>query len=184
MVIHTKHDNNCSCLNSPTCIRQSYINDFDLQAFFVVPGFYEGCYIIESLLQSNLYCLFHQSCIDNLQVFFPLFQLTYVPALNASIPTKYFRNTTMKELLDNLMIEYWNTSTFYEGYYNECQPAHCTYTFQTRNDIIYIATTLFGIAGGLTTVLKLVVPRLVRYVMYCIRKQTTRVVPDVLVVQT
>jgi hypothetical protein len=31
--------------------------------------------------------------------------------------------------------------------------------------VIYIVTTLFGIAGGLTTVLKLILPRLIRLIM-------------------
>jgi hypothetical protein len=52
----------------------------------------------------------------------------------------------------------------YESYYNECQPTQCTYRIETRNDLIYIVTTLFGIVGGLITVLKLVVPRLVKLV--------------------
>ncbi len=56
-------------------------------------------------------------------------------------------------------------STIYERYYNQCQPAQCTYIYDTRNDVIYIVTTLFGIAGGLTTVLKLILPRLIRLIM-------------------
>jgi hypothetical protein len=52
----------------------------------------------------------------------------------------------------------------YDNYYNACQPAQCIYTHQTKNDIIYIVTTLVGLVGGLITVLKLVVPRLVKLV--------------------
>jgi hypothetical protein len=72
----------------------------------------------------------------------------------------YSQTSTIKELVNNLMIEQWNTSTIYEQYYNECQPAHCTYTLQMRNDVIYIVTTLFGIAGGITTTLKFILPLL------------------------
>jgi transcriptional regulator CtsR len=82
------------------------------------------------------------------------------------------------------MIEKWNVSRIYERYYNECQPAQCNYTVETRNDIVYIVTTLFGIAGGLTTVLKLVVPHMVKFIMHCIQKLSRRVVPQVFVVQT
>jgi hypothetical protein len=60
------------------------------------------------------------------------------------------------------MIEKWNVSPAYERYYNACHPTQCTYTFETRNDLIYIVTTLFGIAGGLITVLKLILPRLIK----------------------
>jgi hypothetical protein len=71
-------------------------------------------------------------------------------------------NSTIKELLNNLMIEQWNVSSNFERYYNECQPKHCTYSFIGRNNFIYIVTTLIGIAGGLSTVLKFIAPQLVK----------------------
>jgi hypothetical protein len=85
-------------------------------------------------------------------------------ALNESLSSVYFKNSTIKELLDNLMIEQWNFFSIFENYYNQCQPIKCIYTFETNNDMIYIVTTLFGIVGGLITVLKFIVPRLVKLV--------------------
>jgi hypothetical protein len=85
-------------------------------------------------------------------------------ALNSSLPSNYSTNSIIQELIDNLMIEQWNPSPIYERYYNECQPTHCTHTVEKRNDVLYIVTTLFAIAGGLITVLKLVVPRLVKFI--------------------
>jgi hypothetical protein len=81
------------------------------------------------------------------------------------------------------MIEQWYTPAIFENYYNECQPKQCIYTFKTNHDVIYIFTTLFGIAGGLITVLELVLPRLVNIIVYCIQKQRTRIVPEPLVVE-
>jgi hypothetical protein len=124
-----------------------------------------------------------------------------VTALDLPLPSLYSTNSTIQELVDSLTIEQWNVSVNYEKYYNECRPIQCIYTFETRNDLIYILTTLFGIAGGLTTVLKFILPRLmklfrkkrreeqqaarlVRYFMYCIRKQTTKIVSDVSVIET
>lgn len=57
------------------------------------------------------------------------------------------------------MVEQWNITSAFESYYQECQPTQCTYVFQTRNDAIYIVTTLVGLVGGLNTVLKFVTPR-------------------------
>jgi hypothetical protein len=88
--------------------------------------------------------------------------MTIIP-LNASLPSLYSVNSTIEELVDNLMIEEWNVSTMYETYYNECQPIQCSYTIERRNNIVYIVTTLFGIAGGLITVLRLIIPRLVKF---------------------
>jgi hypothetical protein len=87
-----------------------------------------------------------------------------VIALDSSLQNNYSSNSTIKDLVENLMIEQWNASPVYEKYYNTCQSTQCTYTVQRRNDIIYIFTTLFGIAGGLITVLKLVVPRLIKLI--------------------
>jgi hypothetical protein len=78
-----------------------------------------------------------------------------------SLFSQYSPTSTVQEIINNLMIDYWNASPIYERYYNECQPIQCIYTYETRNDLIYIVTTLFGIAGGLTTVLKLILPRLI-----------------------
>jgi hypothetical protein len=89
--------------------------------------------------------------------------ITIIP-LDASLLTRYSVNSTIQELVDDLMIEEWNNSTMYETYYNECQPTKCTYEIETRNDIIYIVTTLFGITGGLATALKLILPRVVKLV--------------------
>jgi len=85
------------------------------------------------------------------------------PALDSSSPGRYSQNSILQELVENLMIEQWNTPPVYERYYNECQPVQCTYTYETRNDVIYIVTALFGIAGGLTKVLKSILPRLVKF---------------------
>jgi hypothetical protein len=149
-----------------------------------VPGFYKGCYVIEALLQSTLECFYDQECIDQLQSYIFWSPSINVTELNASLSSVYSINSTIEDLIANLMIEEWNVSPLYETYYNECRPTQCTYKLETNNDLIYIFTTLFGIAGGLITVLEVVVPRLVKLIVYCIRKQGARVVPETLAVQT
>jgi hypothetical protein len=93
-----------------------------------------------------------------------------VTALNAS-SSVYSKNSTIQKLVDNLMIEQWNTTTVFESYYSACRPIQCTYTLETNNDMIYIFTTLFGIAGGLTTILKLILPRLIEFIRKKQRQQ-------------
>jgi hypothetical protein len=173
----------CPCFFSATCTtRSSILDHLSPKSLFDVPGLRMGCYMIESLLQSTLECFYSQTCIDTLRSYLTVSSSMPVIALNASLSSVYNVNSTIQELVDNLMIEQWNASPTYERYYNECHPTQCTYTFETRNDLIYIFTTLFGITGGLTTVLKLIVPRLVKFIMYCIQKQRTRVVPEMSVV--
>jgi hypothetical protein len=155
----------CNCDASPTCGYLSAIYNHDTaETLFIVPGVYTGCYIIESLLQSTLECFYNQTCIRELRSYLISTSLITSPALNSSLPTQYFTNSTIEDLVDHLMVEQWNSSQMYDGYYNACQPAQCTYTYVTKNDIIYIVTTIIGLAGGLITVLKLAVPLLVKLV--------------------
>jgi hypothetical protein len=175
----------CECVISSKCISPSSIyGDSTKKPLFNVPGFYIGCYVIEASLQSTLECFYDQECIDQLQYYIFWSPSINPRVLNASLSSVYSMNSTIGNLIDNLMIEEWNVSTIYETYYNECRPTQCTYKLETKNDIIYIITTLFGIVGGLITVLKVVVPRLVKLVVYYIRKQRARVVPEILAVQT
>jgi hypothetical protein len=176
--------NNCSCAFSSTCTMQSTIHQMITRRQLLnVSGFYTGCYAVESLLKSTFECFYDQQCIDKLINFLPTSRSPNMTALNASL-SKYFENSTIQELIDNLMIEKKDTFLTFENYYNECLPIQCTYTFETNNDIIYIVTTLFGVAGGLTTVFKLVIPRFVNIIMYLIRKHITRIVPEMSVVDT
>ncbi|CAF1453467.1 unnamed protein product [Adineta steineri] len=154
---------NCSCGSSATCISQSSIIDvYSNTVYLYVPGIYIGCYVIESLLQSDLRCFYNQSCIDELQPFLASFSQMNVSALDKSLLVRFMENSTVQEMMDELMIETWNSSIMYESYYNECQPSQCSYTVDTKNDAIYIITTLIGLVGGLITVLKLMVPRIVK----------------------
>jgi hypothetical protein len=86
-----------------------------------------------------------------------------ITALDPSLSSRYLENSTIEHLLDQLMVEEWNSSIMYENYFNECEPIECTYTRQTKNSIIYIVTTITGLIGGLITVLRLIVPRLVKF---------------------
>jgi hypothetical protein len=178
--ILSKDYSGCLCAFSSKCTMEADIGDISNRCF-TVPGFYVGCYMIESLLQSTLECFYDQDCVDKLKKCYLPSPSMNVIALNASL-SKYSENSTIQELVDNLMIEQWNVSLIFEHYYNECLPMQCTYTLETKNDVIYIFTTLFGIVGGLTTVLKLLIPRLGNIIVYCIRKQRTRIVPEISVV--
>ncbi|CAF4212546.1 unnamed protein product [Adineta steineri] len=110
--------------------------------------------------------------------------LMNITALNSSLPSQYSQDSTIENLLNSLMIEEWNSTQIYAQYYNECQPIECTYTIRTRNNILYIITTLIGIIGGLTRVAKILVPISVKIIVYCFRKWRNRVVPQISIIQT
>jgi hypothetical protein len=172
----------CHCDRSATCVEPSAIFNISSNTIvFTVPGLYIGCFVIEALLQSTLECFYDQRCINQLQFYMVSSSPMNVTALDSSLPSQYFINSTIEDLINHLMVEQWNSSLMYDNYYKECQPAQCTYTYVTKNDIIYIVTTLIGLVGGLITVLKFVVPRLVKlFVRYILRqRRVTRVMPFV-----
>jgi hypothetical protein len=166
---------NCICESSARCASQSGVYVYPTHTVsFSVPGIYIGCYVIESLLQSNLECFYNQTCINILQSYFISPSLMNITALDTSLSSRFLKNSTIEDLLDELMVEEWNPSIMYENYFNECEPIECTYTHQTKNSIIYIVTTIIGLIGGLTTALKLIVPRLVKVIALCIQKLRMR----------
>ena len=164
--IHSRIYGNCECRYSAMCTSQVAIYDYapSENVLFRIPGFYEGCYVIEALLQSDLRCFFNQSCINHLERYLLKELAINITALDASLPSEYLPNSTFEQLLDKLMIEQWNVTQMYDQYYNSCQPTECTYSIRTRNDVLYIVTTLFGIIGGLTTVLEFIVPKFVNLI--------------------
>ncbi|CAF1413893.1 unnamed protein product [Adineta steineri] len=153
----------CTCSSSATCITQyKVINYPNFTQIFPLPGLYTGCYIIESLLQSSLECFYDQVCIGNILLYLGSSTLINVTALDISLSIQFLKNSTIADVLDQLMVEEWNSSSIYENYYSECQPSGCSYTVTSKNSVIYIATTLIGLVGGLITVMKLMVPMLVK----------------------
>jgi len=155
----------CFCQLSAKCISPHTIYHSDpSMRVFSIPDFYEGCYIVEALLQSTLECFYNQTCINQLQSYLEYYSPMTIAALNSSLPTNYSVNSTIKQLLDGLMVETWNELLKYKSYYNACQPTECIYTYETTNGAVYIITTIIGLVGGLITVLKVVVPLLVKSV--------------------
>jgi len=119
---------------------------------------------MEAILQSTLECFYNKTCITQIQLYFEDLPPKNITPLDSSLTTRYFVNSTIQQLLDELMIEQWNISTTYETYYKECQPIQCTYTYERKNTVIYIITALLGLVGGLITALEVIVPILVKVV--------------------
>ena len=156
----------CDCAAKATCVKQAAIYDAypSETLLYSVPGMNIGCFPIEALLQSTLECFYNQTCIDKFQSYINSPVSMNPRALNSSLQSQYLPNATIQLLLDQLMVERWNWSSMYESYYGECQPEECSYTYETKNDAIYIITTVIGLFGGLVTVLKLIVPYAVKLV--------------------
>jgi hypothetical protein len=153
------------------CISQA---EFD---GYIVPGFQIGCYPLEALLQSTLECLYDISCIDQLKSMYNQTNLTF-NALDASLssPTR-----TVQSLVDTLLVETWETNVTYDQYYTACTPLSCTYTYNGEISLLYTITTIIGLYGGLSVMLKLIVPALVKIGYRIVSSRHRRVQQTVIV---
>ncbi|CAF1323976.1 unnamed protein product [Adineta ricciae] len=159
--------NSCRCHTTPTCTAEGFIYQYNSsKQLFTVPGIHRGCYIVEALLQSNLKCFYSQTCLDDIQFYLNHSSRINITTLDSSLPTNYAINSTIKQMINNLMIERWIYNDRHENYYNQCAPIECIYSYETRNNLVYILTALFGLVGGLITVLKIVIPRLVAFIRW------------------
>ncbi|CAF1334186.1 unnamed protein product [Didymodactylos carnosus] len=148
----------CNCALSSSCIETSNTSKY----------FYTGCYPLEALFQSTLECLYDSSCVPS----------TFTSLNSSSLSSRYAKNTTVENIINNFMIEQWNSSFNYSAYYEQCSPEYCTYSIIQQNDAVYIITVTIGIIGGLAKALKLFLP----VVVWAVRKikyfaMDSRVVP-------
>jgi hypothetical protein len=157
-----QYTDGCHCDTTSTCITQTVLYpDSSISSRWVIPGLYSGCFILEALLQSNFQCFFDQSCVDLLRSYLHLNSTLITAALDPSLNTRYHSNTSIGDIVDQLMVEKWNWSAVHDDYYAACKPNECTYTVTGGNDAIYIITTVIGLIGGMVAALKLMVPQLV-----------------------
>ncbi|CAF1080276.1 unnamed protein product, partial [Didymodactylos carnosus] len=129
-------EDECDCAQTSTCI----------QPLNMFKNFYTGCYPIEALLKSTLECFYDKTCVRESS------------SVNLTVSQQYSPNTTIAKILDGFMIEQWNNKSNYSAFYDNCHPQTCTYTETKRYDIPYIVTTTIGVIGGLTTIIKMVLP--------------------------
>ena len=158
---------NCSCGASQMCTSPALIDDR------TVRGFRVGCDPLEALLQSTLACLYDSTCILTVKYMYAASSLVMRP-LNRSLSAS---NVTVKSLLDNLMVDRWESSVNYERHFDACAPLLCTYTLNTQATPIYIVTTIIGLFGGLNVLLKIVVPVSVRIVRQLFARRQSQVQP-------
>lgn len=167
----TTEYHNCSCGDTPRCVTSADIYDSPpWSVLFTVPGLYKGCIPTEALLQSSLICFYDQTCIDQFLFFQQFNSSIHISALTTSASSRFLSNSTVEELVDQLMVEAWNFSAEHSSYFNVCRVAQCSYTYITRNDALFVITTVFGLIGGLVKVLRFGVPLAVNNVFKLIKR--------------
>ena len=175
---HDATSDNCYCYSGSSCLIPASIDPItkpiSTNVFYVentsipVRGIQVGCHLMESALSSTLECYYNPSCINllvpNGSIFVPL---------NSSHFSHFPQDATVDTLFNYLMVEEWLSSVSPQGYYAQCAPVSCTYSFRDRNNIIVVFTILIALFGGLNVSLRIVVPLIIRIVIKCKWKSTT-----------
>ncbi|CAF1092079.1 unnamed protein product [Adineta steineri] len=170
-------NSSCSCAYSSQCIRSQgfYLqsDDRDSNPKIIIPGLVLGCYTIDSLLFSNLQCLYQQKCIqllidmyyfDAVGLFHPLNNRTaHIQSLEKN-KTRFTPNTTIESIVSQLFVEDWRTSKNFSAYYRRCAPKQCTYNIIRRFHMTYMITIMLGFYSGLSVILEIILPHLVRFI--------------------
>ena len=129
--------------------------------------------MIDSLLDSTLECYYNETCIHLIYKTFPTINLngdlwnisiSHPEPLNTNeaLMSRFLVNFTVRDFLQEILVDQWNPKTDFQSYYEECQPTECSYSLNIRKDLLVVVTTLVGLLGGLSAALNLMSPIAVR----------------------
>jgi hypothetical protein len=144
------------------------VNDWH-EPTVLIPDFTSSCMPVDACLLSSLECFFNQTCVNAI---FPyqrmvggvIWNFTALNSDNASKPSRFNRNSRIKSIVDELMVEEWNVQEFYDKYFQQCAPLVCTYLTDVYPDFLSVLNTIIGLLGGLCTVLGIIVLPVVRFI--------------------
>ncbi|CAF1054227.1 unnamed protein product [Adineta steineri] len=172
------YGNSCSCATSLKCSQQAVLND---TLNVTLPGLLIGCYPLESLLQSSLECLYNQQCLNLIINSFgdQISNESSFEILNSSLlsESSFEMNETVQNMVDRLFVNEWNISHSYQNYYEQCHPSQCTYSYIQNSDIPYVVTTIVGLYGGITIVLKVLSKFMIQIFFWIKNRKHTTVAP-------
>ena len=141
-------------------------------------GQYIGCLVMDGLLISSLECWYDRSCVDKLSRWLVEEGVNHrfdITPLDADSPSRFTTNTSMNDLINELLLESWMIDVSYEKFYRQCAPQSCTYTIRGRYDLVYAILLIIAIYGGLSKALQIIVPNLVRLVFLALYWKRQRV---------
>ena len=172
---------------NPRCEKSAPIYNYDYDSSenstynvsYSIPGWKQSCSHMNSLILSNLKCLYSSDCLSRLvrdvktlfiselwnQIRNPWFEprpLVYNPTIN-----RFYQNTSVKDILNKAMVENWNPSISYKKFYEICAPTHCTYTKRVRKKNLFQAIVAFiSLIGGVVVAVRLIASFSVKLFLY------------------
>ncbi|CAF1505696.1 unnamed protein product, partial [Adineta steineri] len=175
------YDNDCSCAFYANCTTQAGFFETNSSEIIPIKGLKMGCTPSESFLSSTLECFYDSSCINLIETTIKnitIMNTTYVTELLHTNSSRFVPNTTIIDLVNELLIETWLTTMNYSAYFDYCLPTSCSYTYIQQLSSLYTVTLLLGLYGGLSVILKWICPKII-YILFNIywyrKKQSNRV---------
>ena len=95
--------------------------------------------------------------------------------LKANVTSRFQPNSTIGDILNAIAIEDWNEQIYYELYYRHCNPVNCFYTVTDKFNIPTVVTTLVGLVGGLSVILRILIPPVIKFLRRYRRIQRTNI---------
>ncbi|CAF4350539.1 unnamed protein product, partial [Adineta steineri] len=93
-----------------------------------------------------------------------------IAILNQSLSSRFLSTTKIELLINELFLEEMFNQTNYAKYYSQCLPTFCQYIYIHRFYWINVLTIFIGLLGGITTVLHIITPYIIRLIL-CIKKR-------------
>ena len=108
-------------------------------------GMMAGCYPLEALLQTTLTCFYDQECIDASGSFRSL-------PLSSLATSRFTLNSSLEAVVDELMVEKYDTTVWYEKYFAACAPSLCTYSEMEYGSTSEAVASVISLYGGLVII--------------------------------
>jgi len=122
----------------------------------------------DALILSTLECFYDLNCIKLL-----FNQTDDIQPLTTNKSSNYPITSTLNTYIESSFIENITNDEDFKSFYRECQPTKCTYTYNSRGNIVFIITTILSLIGGLFTSLKVAAPFLLQFYVI-IRKKFSK----------
>ncbi len=74
---------------------------------FFIPDFKKSCFVIDSLLKSDLQCFYNQTCIDCVKSFYTMSSALNMILLNLSSFIHFSTNSSIPGVTDELIVDQW-----------------------------------------------------------------------------
>ena len=171
----------CYCQHARTCpvVGGLYLYDaqlteglYDMNKISsneTLPGFVVDCLPIQTMFASSLECFYNETCLEILLSSYE--ESINVSVLNETLSSRFSRNTKIEVLVNELFLEIMQNEKKHRSYFEECAPITCSYTYSESFDWLSAVPTLIAVFGGLSTVLRVISPYLLKLFFYGKRKR-------------